>query len=35
MASYFNLLAKDALGNYLTIMKDEALSGGMRSLPKD
>ena len=29
MASYFNMLAKDAFGNYLTIMKDVTLSGGM------
>ena len=29
MASYFNMLAKDAFTNYLTIMKDVTLSGGM------
>jgi len=29
MASYFNMLAKDAFTNYLTIMKDVTLSAGM------
>jgi uncharacterized protein (DUF1800 family) len=29
MASYFNMLSKDAFSNYLTIMKDVTLSGGM------
>jgi uncharacterized protein (DUF1800 family) len=29
MASYFNMLSKDAFTNYLTIMKDVTLSGGM------
>ncbi|HWC17344.1 MAG TPA: DUF1800 family protein, partial [Terriglobales bacterium] len=29
MASYFNLLAKDAFTNYLTVMKDITLSAGM------
>jgi uncharacterized protein (DUF1800 family) len=29
MASYFNMLSRDAFGNYLTIMKDVTLSPGM------
>jgi len=29
MASYFNMLSRDAFSNYLTIMKDVTLSGGM------
>jgi len=29
LASYFNMLAQDAFTNYLTIMKDVTLSGGM------
>lgn len=29
MASYFNMLSKDAFGSYLTIMKDVTLSPGM------